>query len=69
MDSGFTLLAFPEDYNPVMLYVSYATGALHIEDEVEIRTASLMFDRLRTEALGPDDSVAFIEQVHAEIDK
>lgn len=68
MDSGFTLLTFPEDYNPEMLYVSYATGALHIEDEAEIQAARLMFDRLRTEALSPNDSTTLIGQLRAEFD-
>lgn len=65
---GATLLSFPEDYNPEMLYVEYATGALHIEDADKLTAAKLMFDRLRTEALSPADSVALIEQVQAEPD-
>jgi hypothetical protein len=63
MDGGFTLLSFPEPEDPEMLYVEYATGALHIEDEEEVRAARLMFEQLRTEALSPADSVAFIERI------
>jgi transcriptional regulator with XRE-family HTH domain len=67
-DGAFILLTFPEDYNPEMLYVEYITGALHIEDAKQVRACNMVFDRLRTEALGPADSVALIEQVRVELD-
>jgi DNA-binding XRE family transcriptional regulator len=69
MDGAFTLLSFPEDYNPELLYISYATGSLHIEKAEQLRAARLMFEQLRTEALGPADSVALIEQVRAGLDE
>lgn len=65
MDGAFTLLSFPEDYNPEMLYVEYITGSLHIEDADQLQAARLAFDRLRTEAHSPADSVALIKKVHA----
>ncbi|HEV2781958.1 MAG TPA: helix-turn-helix transcriptional regulator [Actinophytocola sp.] len=68
MVGGFTLLSFPEDYNPELLYVEHVGGALHIEDEPTLQTARLVFDRLRTQALGPADSVTLIERVLAEFD-
>lgn len=67
MVGPFTLLSFPENYNPELLYVEYVGGALHIEDEVTLRAARLTFDRLRTEALSQADSVALIEQVRAKL--
>jgi transcriptional regulator with XRE-family HTH domain len=66
MDSAFTLLTFPEPQDPDMLYVEYATGALHIEDEREVATAKLTFENLRSEALSPADSLALIERVLGE---
>lgn len=42
------------------------TGALHIEDEEEVREARIVFDQLRTEALNPADSVAMIERLAVE---
>jgi transcriptional regulator with XRE-family HTH domain len=63
LDGGFIVLSFPDPEDADLLYVEYATGALHIEDEEEVRAARLVFDRLRTEALSPVDSVAMIEQI------
>ena len=63
MDGAFILLSFPEPEDSELLYVEYATGALHIEDSEEVRRARLKFDQLRTEALSPADSVALIEQI------
>lgn len=62
MDGGFTVLSFPEP-DQEMLYVEYVTGALHIEDEAEVRASRLKFERLRSEALSPSDSVALIEHI------
>lgn len=66
MDGAFTLLSFPDPSDSDLLYVEYTTGAMHIEDEDEVRTARLKFDALRSEALSPEDSVAHIERVIAE---
>jgi transcriptional regulator with XRE-family HTH domain len=63
MDGGFILVSFPEPGDTDLLYVEYATGALHIEDDDEVRAARLKFEQLRTEALSPVDSVAFIERI------
>jgi transcriptional regulator with XRE-family HTH domain len=67
LDGGFTLLGFPEPGEPDLLYHEYVTGALHIEDEEEVRVAKLVFDSLRGEALNPADSVALIEQHATEL--
>lgn len=67
LDGGFTLLGFPEPEEPDLLYHEYATGALHIEDEAEVREARLVFDSLRGEALNPADSVALIERHAGEL--
>lgn len=63
MDGGFTLLSFAEPADMDVLYVEYATGALHIEDERELRAARLTLEQLRTEAMSPADSIAFIERI------
>lgn len=67
LEGGFTLLGFPEPDEPDLLYHEYATGALHIEDEEEVREARLVFDSLRGEALNPADSVALIERHASEL--
>jgi hypothetical protein len=66
MGGAFTLLSFPDQEDTELLYVEYATGALHIEDAGEVRAARLKFDQLRTEALSPVDSVALIERIISE---
>ena len=62
-NGAFTLLDFPEPDEQTLLYHEYVTGALHIEDESEVREARLVFDTLRSEALDPVESVALIERL------
>jgi transcriptional regulator with XRE-family HTH domain len=67
MEGAFIILAFPDDEDPPVLYVEYATGSLQVENPEEVAEARLKFDRLRSEALSSSDSVAFIEQVADEL--
>ncbi|MGH3620773.1 MAG: helix-turn-helix domain-containing protein [Sciscionella sp.] len=67
MGGAFIVLEFPEPEDPDLLYVEYATGALHIEKAEEVRAATLVFDRLRSQALPPEDSVALIERLAGEM--
>jgi Domain of unknown function (DUF5753) len=64
MDGAFTVLDFPDPEEQSLVYQAYVTGALHIEDQDEVREAKLAFDALRTDALSPADSVALIERLH-----
>jgi transcriptional regulator with XRE-family HTH domain len=66
LDGGFILLSFLDRDEPDLLYVEYVTGALHIEEEPEVRACRLKFERLGVEALSPDDSVALIERISRE---
>jgi transcriptional regulator with XRE-family HTH domain len=63
MDSGFALLSFPEPEDPDVAYLAHVAGAVHTQQESEVRRCTLVFDRLRSAALGPDDSVAFLRRV------
>lgn len=63
LDGGFILLSFHDRDEPDLLYVEYVTGALHIEEDSEVRTCRLKFDRLGVEALSPDDSVSLIKRI------
>jgi transcriptional regulator with XRE-family HTH domain len=65
MDGAFLILDFPEDLS--VLYVEYTNGSLQIENPEEVAGVRLVFDRLRSEALSPSDSVAFIERVADEL--
>jgi transcriptional regulator with XRE-family HTH domain len=66
LDGGFTLLSFHDRDEPDLLYVEYATGALHIEEDPEVRACRLKFDRLGVEALSPGDSVSLIKRIGQE---
>lgn len=66
MSGGFTLLSFPDHDDSDLLYISYATGAMHIENEGELKAARLTFDHLAARALSPAESVALIERTLAE---
>jgi transcriptional regulator with XRE-family HTH domain len=61
MDGAFMILNFPED-DPSALYIEYPTGSLHVENPEEVDEARLVFDRLRSDALSPMDSMAFLER-------
>jgi DNA-binding XRE family transcriptional regulator len=66
MEGAFTILDFREPEDPSLFYAEYPTGAVHVEKPEEVRDARLIFDRLRSVALPPDDSVAFIQRVAAD---
>ncbi|MFE9745199.1 helix-turn-helix transcriptional regulator [Saccharothrix saharensis] len=61
-----TLLDFPDPEDPSLLYVSHATGSLHIEDPEQVWRARMLIDHLLERALGPEDSIALIERILAE---
>ncbi|WP_297546359.1 helix-turn-helix transcriptional regulator [Amycolatopsis sp.] len=67
MDGAFTILRFEEAEDPDLLYLEPVTGSIHSEEPEEVRAARLVFDRLRSEALSPDESVAFIGRMAAQL--
>ncbi len=66
LGSGFILLGFGEPHEPDVLFIEYATGALHIEEEGQLREARLTFADMASKALSPEESVALIERILAE---
>jgi transcriptional regulator with XRE-family HTH domain len=67
MDGSFLLLDFLEEEDPDLLFVPYIIGSLHIDNPAEVAAAKMVFDRLRSVALSPNESVAFVEQVASQI--
>jgi hypothetical protein len=67
MSGPFIVLDFPDPQDAAMLYVEYATGALHIEDEKEVEIARMSFEQLRSEALSPADSIRLLERMTSEL--
>jgi transcriptional regulator with XRE-family HTH domain len=66
MDGSFTVLEFDDPEDPSLLYAEYPTGAVHVEKPDEVREARLLFERLRSVALPPADSVAYIQRIAEE---
>ncbi|RCG32037.1 XRE family transcriptional regulator [Sphaerisporangium album] len=59
----FSILEFPEPYDPDAVYVETMTSSLYIEDDTDVYRYTLAFDQLRAMALGPDESIEMICRV------
>ncbi|HLU56794.1 MAG TPA: DUF5753 domain-containing protein, partial [Pseudonocardia sp.] len=67
MGGAFTILSFDGLGEPDMGYVEHPMGAVHVDKEEDVARARLVFDRLRSVALDPAESVALIERVAAQM--
>ncbi len=65
LDGSFTVLGFGDPDEPEIAYVEHTASALHLHKEADVQTCKLVFDRLRSEALSPHDSVALVERLAA----
>ncbi|GAA1265591.1 helix-turn-helix transcriptional regulator [Pseudonocardia aurantiaca] len=61
MGGAFTLLSFDRLGEPDMAYVEHPMGAVHLEKDEDVARARVVFDHLRSAALGPAESVALVE--------
>lgn len=61
--SGLTVLSFEVLGEPDIAFVEHALGTLQLEKEADVDRARLAFDRLRSDALSPADSLALVRQV------
>jgi transcriptional regulator with XRE-family HTH domain len=68
MDGGFTMIGFPEQADPNLVYIENTTSDLYVEDVGAVRQYDLLFDHLRASALAPADSVQFITAVRKDLD-
>ncbi|HEY1970341.1 MAG TPA: helix-turn-helix transcriptional regulator [Pseudonocardia sp.] len=57
---SFSLLSFDDLDEPDVAYVEHQLGSVHSERESIVTAARLRFDRLRSEALSPEESVAVL---------
>ncbi|OZM77054.1 helix-turn-helix transcriptional regulator [Pseudonocardia sp. MH-G8] len=64
---AFIVLSFDGLGEPDIGYVEHPMGAVHIEKAEDVARGRLVFDRLRSSALGPDESAALIERVAMEM--
>jgi transcriptional regulator with XRE-family HTH domain len=65
--SGITVLSFGDLGHDDIAYVEHGLGALKLEKEADVHRARLAFDRLRSDALDPADSVALIRRAAEKI--
>ncbi|MCO1658268.1 helix-turn-helix domain-containing protein [Pseudonocardia humida] len=63
MVSPFTILRFTDLGEPDIAYVEHTLGALLMEKKADVHRARLLFDKLRSDALSPADSVDLIRQL------
>ncbi|RZS43244.1 helix-turn-helix protein [Herbihabitans rhizosphaerae] len=67
MDGPFTILRFPEDEDPDVVYVPHQRGGMHVEKPEEVQETTVTFDQVRSMALSPEDSIAFVERLAEEL--
>ncbi|MBV9845375.1 MAG: helix-turn-helix domain-containing protein [Kutzneria sp.] len=67
MAGAFTVLSFPDDEDPDLVYLDYPGGSVHIEKDVEVSACRLVFDNLRSKALTPGESASLVERVAREL--
>jgi hypothetical protein len=63
MGSVFTVLSFGDLGEPDVWFVEHTMGSTQSEKADGVARATLKFDRPRSDALSPDDSVALIRKV------
>jgi transcriptional regulator with XRE-family HTH domain len=63
MDGSFIVLGFGDPDEPEIAYIEHTANALHLHKAAEVNACKLVFDRLRSEALSPHDSVALVERL------
>lgn len=63
LDGAFSVLGFEEPDEPPIAFMENGATALYLEKEAEVRAWRLVFDRLRSEALSPRDSVALVRRL------
>ncbi|HET9118343.1 MAG TPA: helix-turn-helix transcriptional regulator [Pseudonocardiaceae bacterium] len=63
MAGPFSLLSFPEGALPDAAYQEYAVGGHVIDDQSVVSALVTLFNELRSQALGPNESLALIAQL------
>jgi transcriptional regulator with XRE-family HTH domain len=60
MEGSFSILHYPEEADPDVVYVAMATGGVFQEKPDELSRFSTVFDHLRANALPPAESLQFM---------
>lgn len=62
LEGGLILLSFGDLGEPDILFIEHTAGSFQTEKVADVAKATLKFDRLRSDALSPDDSLTLIRQ-------
>jgi transcriptional regulator with XRE-family HTH domain len=65
--SAFTVLNFDHLHEPDIVYVEHSIGAMQLEKKADVERANVVFDWLRSAALGPEQSLARIREAAAQL--
>ncbi|HEY6425102.1 MAG TPA: Scr1 family TA system antitoxin-like transcriptional regulator, partial [Pseudonocardiaceae bacterium] len=60
MSGAFTLLSFPDGLLPDAGWQEYALGGHLIDDEGDVASLSTLYEKLRDQALGQDESLTLL---------
>jgi transcriptional regulator with XRE-family HTH domain len=63
MSGAFTLLSFPDGLLPDAGWQEYALGGHIIDDDSDVATLTRLFDELRSQALGCDESLTLLAEI------
>ncbi|MGH3766824.1 MAG: helix-turn-helix domain-containing protein [Pseudonocardiaceae bacterium] len=63
MQGAFTLLSFPEGLLPDVGWQEYALGGHLIDDEADVASLATLYDKLRDQALGCDESLTLLAEL------
>jgi Domain of unknown function (DUF5753) len=62
MSGSFAIVRFADPDESAIAHMENAVSTTHVHKEAEVRGYELVFDRLRSKALSPRDSLALVEQ-------
>jgi hypothetical protein len=63
MDGGFTIFGFSQSAASDVVHLDNTTGDLYLENPGEIEQYNQVFDRLRSAALEPADSIGLLDRL------
>lgn len=63
MSGAFTLLSFPDGLLPDAGWQEYALGGHLIDDEADVASLTTLYDKLRDQALGRDESLILLAEL------
>jgi len=66
MEGSFSILHYPDEADPDMVYVAMATGGVFQEKPDEVVRYSTVFGHLRVAALPPEESIQFLTRMARE---